>query len=387
VTEPTSTPIASQRHLFDIPDDVTYLNCASMSPQLRSVTAAGLAAVQSKASPWKISASDWFSGAEPLRALFGRLVNADADAIAIVPAASYGLAVAAANVPMRAGQSVVVLDREFPSNVYTWRALAKRTGGRVRTVSCEPGGSWTDALIAAIDDSVAVIATPNCHWTDGSLIDLERVGAAARAVGAALVVDASQSVGAHPVDVRKVQPDFLTAVGYKWLMGPYSLGYLYAAPRWCADGTPIEQSWITRAGAEDFARLVDYTDDLRSGARRFDMGEFSQFTLVPMARAGLEQVVAWGVPEIAASIEPLTSLLADEVRALGCSVPPERVRHMLGVQIPGGVPAGLAERLAQSRVYVSVRGDSIRVAPHLYNDARDVERFVSLLRGALAEEP
>jgi selenocysteine lyase/cysteine desulfurase len=167
-------------------------------------------------------------------------------------------------------------------------------------------------------------------------------------------------------------------------MGPYSLGYLYAAPRWCATGTPIEQSWITRAGAEDFARLVDYNSEFRVGARRFDMGEFSQFTLVPMATAALEQVVAWGVPAIAASIEPLTSLLASEVRALGCAVPRERVRHMLGVQIPGGVPAGLAERLARSRVYVSVRGDSIRVAPHLYNDTRDVERFVSLLRDALA---
>jgi selenocysteine lyase/cysteine desulfurase len=384
VSEQARPPIGSQRALFEIPDDVTYLNCASMSPQLRSVTEAGIAAVRSKASPWKISARDWFAGAEPLRALFGRLVNADADAVALVPAASYGLAVAAANVPVRAGQSVIVLDREFPSNVYTWRALAERTGARVRTVRCEPGGSWTDALVAAIDESVAVIATPNCHWTDGSLIDLERVGRAARAVGAALVVDASQSLGAHPIDVQVVQPDFLVSVGYKWLMGPYSLGYLYAAPRWCSSGAPIEQSWITRAGAEDFARLVDYTEDFRFGARRFDMGEFSQFTLVPMATAGLEQVVEWGVDRIAASIEPLTSLLASEVRELGCAVPHERVRHMLGVQIPGGVPAKLAERLAESRVYVSVRGHSIRVAPHLYNDARDVERFVSLLREALA---
>jgi selenocysteine lyase/cysteine desulfurase len=379
----TTAPSTSQRSLFDIPDDVTYLICASRSPQLRSVTAAGVAAVQSKASPWKITASDWFTGAEPLRALFGRVVNADADTIALVPSASYGLAVAAANVPLRAGQSVMVLDREFPSNVYTWHELARRTGARVRTVVCDPGESWTDALVAAIDGDVAIVATPNCHWTDGSLIDLERVSQATRAVGAALVVDASQSAGAHPIDVQVVQPDFLVAVGYKWLMGPYSLGYLYADPRWCASGTPIEQSWITRAGAEDFARLVDYNSEFRAGARRFDMGEFSQFTLVPMATAGLEQVVAWGVADIAASIEPLTSLLAAGVRELGCAVPPERVRHMLGVQIPGGVPAGLADELARSRVYVSVRGDSIRVAPHLYNDANDIERFLSLLGEAL----
>jgi selenocysteine lyase/cysteine desulfurase len=385
VTERTTPPITSQRALFEIPDDVTYLNCASMSPQLGSVTAAGLAAVQAKASPWTLSARDWFAGAEPLRALFGQLVNASADTIALVPAVSYGLAVAAANVPVRAGQTLLVLDREFPSSFYTWRELARRTGARLRVVTRETGASWTDALLAAIDHDVALVATPNCHWTDGSLIDLERVGRAARAVGAALVVDASQSLGAHPLDVDVVQPDFLVAVGYKWLMGPYSLGYLYAAPRWSAQGAPIEQSWITRAGAEDFARLVDYADDFRDGARRFDMGEFSQFVLMPMASAALTQVLAWGVRDIAASLEGLTSLLANDVRALGCTVPPDddRVRHMLGVQIPGGVPAGLAERLAASRVYVSVRGDSIRVAPHLYNDARDIERFVALLRAAL----
>ena len=384
MSETPGAPIPSQRELFDIPDAVTYLNCASLSPQLRSVTAAGLASVQAKASPWTYSARDWFDHAEPLRALFGRIVNADADSVALVPAASYGLAVAAANVPMRAGQAVLVIDREFPSNVYTWRELARRTGGVVRTVRREPGASWTDAIVAAIDEQVAVVATPNCHWTDGSVIDLERVGEAVRAVGASLVVDASQSAGAHPIDVKAVQPDFLVAVGYKWLMGPYSLGYLYAAPRWCDHCTPIEQSWMIREGAEDFAQLVNYTDRLRGGARRFDMGESSQFVLLPMATAALEQVVVWGVSEIAASLEPLTSRLAREARELGCGVPDERVRHMLGVQIPGGVPASLVDRLAKSRVYVSVRGDSIRVAPHLYNDARDIERFVSLLRETLA---
>lgn len=384
MTESAGRRITSQRALFDIPDDVTYLNCASMSPQLAAVTEAGLAGVRSKTAPWTLTARDWFDGAEPLRALFGRLVNADAGAIALVPSASYGLATAAANVPVRPGQSLLVLDREFPSNVYAWRELARRTGGRVRTVSCEPGQSWTDALLAAIDDDVAVVATPNCHWTDGSLIDLERVAPAARAAGAALVVDASQSLGAHPLDVELVRPDFLVAVGYKWLMGPYGLGYLYAAPKWCAGGAPIEHSWATRAGAEDFARLVDYNDAYREGARRFDMGEFSQFVLVPMATAALTQVLEWGVGDIGDSLHGLTSLIEREVGRLGCSVPRERVRHMLGVQIPGGVPAGLADRLASSRVFVSVRGDSIRVSPHLYNDAGDVERFVALLREALA---
>jgi selenocysteine lyase/cysteine desulfurase len=377
--------LGSQRALFEIPDDVTYLNCASMSPQLRTVTAAGIDAVRAKASPWTLRSDDWFVHAEPLRALFGRVIGADVESVALVPSVSYGLAVAAANVPVRAGQSIVVLDREFPSGTYTWRELARRTGARVVTVTREAGESWTDALLAALDDGVALVAAPACHWTDGSLIDLERLAPAVRAVGAALVIDASQSAGAHPIDVARIQPDFLCAVGYKWLLGPYSLGYLYAAPKYHDRGVPIEQSWMTRLGAEDFTSLVDYVDELRPGARRFDMGEFSQFTLLPMSVAGLQQVLDWGVPRIAAGVGALTSRIAAEAVALGCSVPPDagRVGHIVGVKLPNGLPPGLTERLAETRVYVSVRGDSIRVAPHLYNDERDVERFIDVLRKAL----
>jgi selenocysteine lyase/cysteine desulfurase len=380
------SPLGSQRHLFEIPDDVTYLNCASMSPSLRAVTAAGIDAVRAKASPWNLRPSDWFTGAEPLRALVARVIGAEAESIALVGSVSYGLAVAAANLPVRAGQSIVVLDREFPSSTYTWRDLARRAGARVVTVKREAGASWTDALLGALDDRVAIVATPVCHWTDGSLIDLERLAPAVRAAGAALVVDASQAAGAHPIDVGRIQPDFLASVGYKWLLGPYSLGYLYVAPKWHEHGRPIEQSWMSRAGAEDFTRLVDYVDDFRPGARRFDMGEFSHFTMLPMSTAAVTQVAEWGVERIAAGIGALTDRIGREASALGCEVPrdDERVRHMIGVRLPGGLPRGLPERLAQAKVHVSVRGDSIRVAPHLYNDDADVERFVDVLRGVLA---
>jgi selenocysteine lyase/cysteine desulfurase len=350
------------------------------------VTTAGVDAVRAKAMPWSLTAADWFTGAEELRATFARVIGADAEGIALVPSASYGLAIAAANLPVRAGQTIIVIDREFPSNVYVWRELARARGATLRTVIREPGSSWTDSVLAAIDDSVAIVATSNCHWTDGGLIDLTRVAPATRAVGAALVVDASQSAGAYPLDVAVVQPDFLVAVGYKWLMGPYSLGYLYVAPRWREQGVPIEESWMTRSGAEDFARLVDYSDAYRSGARRFDMGEFSQFVLAPMATSALTQILEWGVDSVQASLSRLTALLSREAGALGYLVSDDRDRvgHMLGIQLRGGLPSGLAGRFASARVFVSVRGDAIRVAPHLYNDDADIERFLEVLRQALA---
>jgi len=374
--------LPSQRQLFDIPAEVTYLNCANLSPQLRAVSAAGGDGLRKRAAPWSLTAPDWFSGAERLRELFARIVNADPDGVALVPSVSYGIAIAAANVTVARGQSIVLLDREFPSNVYAWWGLAARTGARIRTVPRPSDGSWTEALLEAIGGDTAVVALPNCHWTDGSLVELVRVGEAARAVGAALVVDASQSLGAYPIDLAAVRPDFLVTVGYKWLLGPYGLGYLYVAPAWRERGVPIEQSWLTRAGSEDFASLVDYRDAYRDGARRFDMGEFPQFISTPMAIAALEQILAWGVDRIQASLSLLTSQAALGAAELGVVTPPRahRVGHMIGLRLAGGWPEGLGSALTAAKVYVSLRSDSIRVAPHLCNDSADLDRFLGILR-------
>lgn len=372
------------RDLFEIPKDVTYLNCANMAPQLKAVTEAGLGAVRAKESPWKLTPAEWFSGAETLRALAARLLNVEADGIALVPAASYGIAAAAANLPISQGQTVVLIDQEFPSNVYAWREVARKTGCRISTARRDCNTSWTEALEEAIDGQTAIVAVPQCHWTDGSKIDLERIGKRVREVGAALVIDASQSLGAFPLETAKVQPDFLVAVGYKWLLGPYGLGYLYVAPKWRESGAPLEQSWLTRAGSEDFARLVDYRDEYRPGARRFDMGEFPQFVLVSMATAALQQIIAWGVDNIQGAISKLTRRVAEYAQRDCYAVlpPDQRCGHMIGIRRSEGIPRQLAGLLSEARVFVSIRGDSIRIAPHLYNDRNDVDRLFDVLQAA-----
>jgi len=366
--------------LFDIPKGITYLNCANMAPQLRSITQAGIAAVQAKTSPWQLT--DWFAGAEELRLLAAQVLGTKSDAVALVPSVSYGIAIAAANLPLASGQKIVLLDQEFPSNVYAWRELARKKGGSVVHVERSNGMNWTDALEETIDRDTAIVTVPQCHWTDGSKVDLERVSERAHTVGAGLVIDASQSLGAQPLDLTRVQPDFLVAVGYKWLLGPYGLGYLYVAPKWRTSGTPLEQSWLTREGSEDFSRLVDYTDEYRAGARRFDMGEFPQFVLVPMAIAAQQQILAWGVPHIAEALRPITEKIAQLGIENGYSVLPSEqgCSHMIGIRHPDGIAPGLARILREEKVVVSIRGDSIRIAPHLYNNMNDVEHLFEVLR-------
>lgn len=372
--------LASQRHLFELPDDVAWLNCAYMAPLMRSVSKAGEDGIRRKARPWTITPPDFFTEAERARQLFARLIGCDAGSVALTPSASYGASVAARNVAMRAGQTVVLLEEQYPSNVYPWIEAARQRGARLSTVARPDDGAWTDAVIDAIDENAAVAALPHCHWTDGALIDLERVGARCREVGAALALDLTQSLGALPFDVGKIRPDFITVACYKWLLGPYTSGFLYAAPRYHG-GKPIEYGWISRGGSEDFARLVQYRDDYQPGARRFDMGERANFHLLPMTIAALEQILAWSVEAIASTLEARTQSIAGHAADLGLASLPNHLRagHFLGLRFPGGIPEGLLDALVQRRVFVSVRGDSLRVTPHLYNTDSDEERLLDAL--------
>ncbi|MEE8246966.1 MAG: aminotransferase class V-fold PLP-dependent enzyme [Alphaproteobacteria bacterium] len=378
--------IPCQRHLFDIPDDVAYLNCAYMSPLMRSAREVGLEGAARKCRPWEILPRHFFDDAEIARTLFARLIGARADDIAIVASASYGVALAAANLALARGQRLIVLDQQFPSNLYAWRELARERGAELVTLARPDDDDWTALLLATIDERVAVVALPHCHWTDGALLDLARVGARCREAGAALVIDATQSLGALPFEVSEIDPDFLVAATYKWLLGPYGLGFLYVAPRH-HEGRPLEHNWIDRLGSEEFSGLVEYRDAYQPGARRYDVGERGNFHVLPMTVPPLRQLLEWGVDAIQATLAARTDGIAERARALGIEALPRRLRagHYLGLRFPGGVPEGLAEGLAAERVYVSVRGrDAVRVTPHLWVNDADEERLFAVLEAKLA---
>ena len=376
-------PLPVQRELFDIPDDVAYFNCANMAPQLKSAREAAEVAWRRRARAWLIRGDDWHTEAEERRALFARLAGVDADGVALVPATSYGLAVAAANLTAVPGQRVLVLAEDFPSNWYTWQRFARRTGATVAAVGRHDGQTWAEAVLDELDERTAVVAVLAVHWTDGALVDLGAVAARARAVGAALVVDASQALGAMPLDLAAVQPDYLVSVGYKWLLGPFGLGYLYVAPQH-RDGVPLEENWISRLGSEDFARLVDYEDRYQPGARRFDVGQRTHFETTPMAIAALRQLLDWEVPRVAATLRRITGRIEEQVRAMGLTlVSPDRGPHMLGVRLPTPALGRASAALEQAGVFVGVRGSSLRVSPHLWTTDEDVDRLLAVLAGAL----
>jgi selenocysteine lyase/cysteine desulfurase len=369
--------LPSQRHLFDMPAEVVYLDGAAYSPLPRSVRAAGEAGVLTKGQPWASSRGQDAAWAERARAAAARLIGAAADDLAIIGSVSHGIGTAARNIPLPAGSRVLRVQDEFPSLSLVWDRLATEAGAACEVVPRPADGDWTAAVLEAIARPGAPPLSVACltplHWSDGAVVDLDRIAPAVRAAGAALVVDATQAVGAMPVDVARWRPDFLAFPTYKWVLGPYSLAFLYAAPH-RQNGLPLEENNNNRPGGQ-FA----------PGARRYDKGERNDPITLPMAATGLELVEAWGAAAIEARLRALTDRLADGAAALDIPSLPRarRAPHILGLRIPGGMPPGLIEALAAGGFYASDRLGVLRVSPHVWADEADCHRFITALGQAL----
>ena len=201
--------ISCQRQLFDIPDDVAFFNFSALAPILKSSRDAGLVSVTRKAQPWRVGRAERIEEPDRLRALFAGLIGATPQDIAIIPAASYGIATAAINLPVKSGQRIVVLQDQYPNNVLPWIQKRVRDGAELVFVARPDDDDLTSGILEAIDERTAIAALPHCFWADGTLIDLVAVGRRCRDIGAALVVDATQSVGALPFDVAEIRPTFL----------------------------------------------------------------------------------------------------------------------------------------------------------------------------------
>lgn len=378
--------LASQRHLFDIPDEVAYFNCAYNSPQLIESEKRLHAGVESKCHPWERTAASFFDDAETIRSLAADILGGDSDGFAIVPAASYGISTAARAIEpqLQAGDQILIIDEEFPSNVLPWRRSAKESGAHIVTVPQPEDGNWGRAILERMSRRVKVVAVSTCHWTNGAYIDLLPIARACRDIGAALVVDATQTLAAMPFDIEELRPDFLVAAGYKWLLAPYGFSLLYVSEQW-REARPLEETWLARTHAENFAELVNYSDSYMPGARRFDVGEKCTATILPGAIAALEQIKAWGVSSIAHSLSLTNQRIGRHLEQLGFRLPDEALRcpHMFGALLPEGYSGKLVSELAREDIYISQRGNSLRFAPHLHINDHDVQRLLDAVDALL----
>ncbi len=374
----------NQRHLFNLPDDITYLNCSYMSPMLKSVAEIGVHAIYAKDDPSSNRPESFFENTSALRTAFAKLIDAPSErSCAITPSVSYALANVAKNLKAGKGDNIVIADEQFPSNFYAWDALSKEKDITLKVVSAPDmiegrGKRWNELILEAIDSNTKMIATGHVHWADGTKFNLAAIRQRADEVGAIMVIDGTQSIGALPFSVAEFRPDAVVAAGYKWMMGPYASGVSYFG-EYFQDGSPIENNWMNRLNSEDFGNLINYQEQYQPGSIRYEVGESANFILTPMLTKAITQVNAWGQQNIQDYCEKLTSTYIKELKELGVQIESNEYRgqHLFGLRLPKHMNMDeVKQRFAANRIFVSVRGNSIRISPNVYNLESDLERLV-----------
>ena len=384
----TQTLLSCQKDRFQLDTDVTYLNGAYMSPLLKSVEEAGITGLRKKRTPSHLGHQEFFEDVNEVRRRFASLIHAeDPQRVAVMPSVSYGMATVAKNLSLSSGDNIVVIGEQFPSNVYCWQKRSTQQGAELRTVAPPPGHEnrgeqWNERLLEAIDARTKLVAVSHFHWSDGTRFDLAALRQRTREVGSWLVIDGTQSVGAFPLNVQEIQPDALVCAGYKCLMGPYGIALAYFGET-LAEGEPLDEGWCNRFESENFANLVNYQARYQPGALRYDVGERSNFVSIPMMGQALREIADWGVENIQAYCEALVAPFLESLAGTGCrvEVPEYRANHLFGVRLPDQVGLDkLQKALNEAQISVSVRGNAVRISPHVYNEPVDFERLSECIR-------
>lgn len=315
------------------------------------------------------------------RALAANLLGASADEIGFIPSTSAGLSAVAAGMDWNPGDSVVIADGDFPSNVYPWLNL-ERLGVRVNRIPRKPEGAIEPADVeAALDARTRLVSLSSVQFSTGAAIDVDAIGAMLHGRGVQFCLDAIQSLGALPCSVQHV--DYLAADAHKWLLGPQGIGIFYVRRERFKDLHPVTVGWKSVRAGRDFRRVeLDFHDS----ARRYESGNLNALGVVGL-RAALTLITEASVPFIAERLRSLRAMLVSGLMARGCEVLGASNRTPTGITCfrhPGVDSPALYKRLDEARVIVSMRDDltgrpCIRVAPHFYTSDADIQRLFDLL--------
>ncbi len=380
-------PLNSQQHLFNISEDVTYLNTASFSPAFKSVEAAGIAAIKRKSNPELRQASDLFEPVIELRKLFAQLIDEDDyNRVVTIPSVSYGMANVANNITLKEGDEIVIVEEQFPSNYYIWENLAKQYNAKIVTVN-QPNNSedWNRLILETINENTALVAIGHLHWANGIIFDLKAIRKETNEHNSLLVIDGSQSIGALPFSIKDIQPDALICAGYKWLFGPYGSSYAYYGP-YFDNGKPIEQNWANRLGSENLSGLTAYQSEYKPKANRYAVGESGSFIYVKMQTAALEEILRIDKVEFQEYCHSISIDILKSLSKIGFTSdnPQVRAKHLFGIKIPSSVDVDLLkETLKSHNIHLSFRGEYMRVSCHVFNTEAHFKKLFSVINAVV----
>ena len=378
--------ISCQRNLFNIPDEIVYLNTAYISPLSLKVEKAINKGCKLETEPWKIDpAFHFFHQIKETKIIFSNLFNISYKNVSLIPSASYGISTAANNIKLtKTKNKILILKDQFPSNVYPWMELSKKQEGVLEIIDDLNETTLTEEIINKISEEVAVVAIPNIRWTDGYIIDLKKVSGACKKFDVNLILDLTQSAGAMQIDLKEINPEFAIIANYKWMLGPYSTGFLYISDKFI-DGVPLEETWIGRKNSQDFSKLTDYQSLYNLDSIRFDMGQRANFSLLPGVKAALEQLHDWSIKKIENTLYQNNMIICKGLLDLGFEILEEKNRapHFISARLPGYEGDSLINNLKKNKIFISERSGYLRITPHLWNNEEDFFKLINCLKSLI----
>jgi cysteine desulfurase/selenocysteine lyase len=373
--------LSTYRKEFPVTETLVYLNHAGVSPTSTRARDAIADWLVSCVNRGILDEEDWVKTSEACRARYARMIGASPEEICFVRNTSHGLALVAEGLSWKPGDRVAVATTlEYPSNVYVWQHLKDR-GVEVDTIAAPDGAVTPEAVEATLNSDTRLVAVSSAQYATGAVTDLAAIGGLCNDRGILFCVDGIQTIGALDIDVKQVGAHFLSADSHKWLLGMHGLGALYVSSDVIDRVRPVLVGWKSTTDAWNFDRALF---ELLSDARKFEEGSLP-WALIIGFHAALELLEEIGIPTIGQHINGLIEQLAHGLTELGADVypPPEMRHHILTFTHPNSDGAELLERLTEQSFVISRRRERIRISPHLYNTADEIDRLIAAVRAYL----
>jgi selenocysteine lyase/cysteine desulfurase len=361
-----------------------WLNCAHQGPLPRVAASAAEEAIAWKRAPWNLTTERFGGVPQRLKQALGRLIGAPADEIILGNSASYGLHLLANGIRWQAGDEVLLLKDDFPSDILPWLTLAER-GVRTRFIEPRNFVPQVDELIANITPATKAFCVTLVHSFSGYAVDAHALGDVCRARGVKFVLNASQALGARPFSVEGTPVDAVVSVGFKWLCGPYGTGFCWLRPELRESLRRTQAYWLSMQTADELGGeqgAPTLRDDL--GARAFDVfGTANFFNFKPWT-ASVEYLLAQGIENVAAHDDRLVSELIDGLdrsryEILSPLDGAQRSTLVLISHKQGERNMAIYERLRRRNIYIALRRGRLRISPHIHLSSEDIAQALDAL--------
>ncbi|HLX64648.1 MAG TPA: aminotransferase class V-fold PLP-dependent enzyme [Planctomycetota bacterium] len=362
---------------FPILNEWTFLNHAAVAP-ISARAAAALDKYTREATHDAYLTGQWYNLADETRARAARLMNSTPDEIAFVKNTSEGLAFVANGWDWKAGDEIIGTNVEYPANVYPWMDLERRGGLKYIMVPEKDGRIEIDALLGSVTAKTRMIALSHVEYASGFRNDLHAIGAFCRARGILLCVDAIQSLGVLPVDVRAMNIDFLSADGHKWLLSPEGCGVFFCRKELIQELRP-EIGWLNVINAQDYGH---YDLTLRDDAKRFECGSYNIPGILAL-NASLKLIEEIGIDLISRRVLALTDVLVEGLKRKGYAVVSSRREGessgIVSFTSSTRDHKELNRELMRKKIVLALREGRLRASPHFYNSVEQIERVIEEL--------